>query len=150
MFLQLLLGSVADIDVEPELKNQVDRSANRAMPYLEGGKSTLRLTGASSPYSTNLSDESTRLDCAPPLLAGLPVPLGIPGFAPRDRTTSSQSNSEMWRSQQTQLQSQAPLPKNSENSRLQWDMTVPLPNVEGSNAACPSSVPWQSHSKQLG
>lgn len=150
MFLQLLLGSVTDIDVESELKSQVDRSANTAMTYLEGGKSTLGLIGAPSQYLTNLSDESTRLDFAPPLLAGLPMPPEIPGFAPRDRTISSQSNPEMWRSQQTQLQSQAPLPKNSENSRLQWDMTVPLTNVEGSNAACPSSVPWQSHSKQLG
>lgn len=134
MILQLLIG-VADIDVKAELEKHVDRSPSRAIPYLEGEKSTLKLSGAQSPCSTNLSNESTCLEISPPCLAGLSIP-----------------SLETQQSQQTQPQSQSPLPKVSGSSRLQgqFNMTVPLPDVEGSKAAYQPSVLWESHSKQLG
>jgi hypothetical protein len=145
------LISFAGIDVEAELERHVDRSPSRAMPYLEGGESTLRLIGARSSCSTNLSNESNRLDIAPPLLTGLPVPSRTPGFALRDRIVPPQTALDICQPQQTRSQPQSPLPE-FRSSGLQWqlDITVPLPDVKGSKAAYPPSVSWQSHWKQLG
>lgn len=143
------LISVADINVTAELGKQVDRSPSTAIPYLEGGKSTLRLVGAQSPCSTNLSNESTLI---PPTRATATSGGTCLEIAPRPLAGLSMPPLETWQSRQTQPQSQSLLPQVSGNSWLQWqlNMTIPLPDVEGSKAAYPPSVSWESHSKQLG
>lgn len=135
-----ILISVAGISVKDELDRKIDQSPSRVISYPEGQKPTLRTTSrpisAQSSCFTNDSNESARLESAPPSLAVFPIQSNSSGFALQRRIVSPQS---------TTLS--AILEKNTESA-----LTV-LPNDRGSQAsqvAYPRSVSWQSHMEQLG